>query len=205
MNIAIPGTKFTLDEAIAWLEFCCNEYYNFGSSPVSDLEYDYVIVCVKKVVPNHPFFTQKIRSMPLKNKVQLKNTVYSLDKIDVIQDRTTGAFDLDGTFAGLQSWMAKLRLKFGELKLYCSPKGDGLTGILYYEKGKLVLASTGGDGQEGQDMPAGRTKRSRPDHRCGKKFREQALMKRYLRFQERRIFRQPIVATKHKPCLVWLM
>ena len=153
MNIIVPGTKFTLDDAIAWLEFCCNEYYNYGSSPTSDIEYDYVVSCVKKIAPNHPFFTKNVRSAPNKNKVSLKNTVYSLDKIDVIQDRVTGAFDIQATFNGLRDWMTKLHAKFGDaLKLYVSPKGDGLTGIVYYEKGKLVLASTGGDGQEGRDI-----------------------------------------------------
>ena len=145
MKEVIYGTNFTLEEAIEWLEFCCNEYYNYGNSPASDAEYDHVLSCVKQFYPEHAFFTKKIRNSPNKNKTKLKNPVYSLDKAKVIQDKITGAFNLDETITAVQAWLWKLYSKFGVTTFFCSPKCDGLTGIIYYEKGRAVQAVTGGD------------------------------------------------------------
>lgn len=144
----VPGTNFTLDEAIDWLEFCCNEYYKFGASPVSDTEYNYIVECVRAIVPNHAFFTQKIRNVAAQKKIKLRSRIYPLARIEAVQDPLTGAFDVDATFCKLATWLASI----ADTQLYCSPKALGLTVILYYEHGRLVTGVTRGDGIEGHDI-----------------------------------------------------
>ena len=153
-NSIVPGTNFTIDEAIDWLMFCSDQYYILGSSPVSDADYDYVCAATRAVIPEHPFFAGIRIALNTNKKIQLKNKLYSLRQIKTAQDAKTGACSLSETFLELDDWLTKTRTKLNDDKVVCfaMPKYSGLTVVIYYENGYLISAATSGDGLEGRDV-----------------------------------------------------
>jgi len=148
----VPGTNFTVDEAIDWLTFCSDQYHSLGTSPVLDIDYDYVSAATRAVVPEHPFFA----GMPdaLRTKKQLKNKLYPLNKIQTKQDIKTGACLISATFLELENWLESIKTKLNtkEVVWFITPKYNGLTVVIYYENGYLTSAVTMGDGTEGKDV-----------------------------------------------------
>lgn len=107
-------------------------YYE-SAAIISDYEFDQLVDRLRELKPNSailhtPGWGYKQTGNKLKHKYQI---VKSLDKCrtwDEIPDR------------------------FKNKDIALSPKLDGLTGVFYYEKGKLVRAITRGNGQEGKDI-----------------------------------------------------
>lgn len=107
-------------------------YYE-GSALISDAEFDRLVDRLRELKPDSvilhtPGWGYVQTGTKVKHKYQI---VKSLDKCrtwDEIPDR------------------------FKNKDIALSPKLDGLTGVFYYEKGKLVRAITRGNGQEGKDI-----------------------------------------------------
>lgn len=107
-------------------------YYE-GTALISDAEFDRLVDRLRELDPNSKILhTPGWGYVQTGNKVKHKyQIVKSLDKCrtwDEIPDR------------------------FKNKDIALSPKLDGLTGVFYYEKGKLVRAVTRGNGQEGKDI-----------------------------------------------------
>jgi DNA ligase (NAD+) len=123
------------------------QYYVLDSPLISDSEYDRLYRELLQLEERNPSFysayspTQKVGGMPLKKfpkhrhrepMLSLQN-IYSEPEIKEVFDRWTS--DLGNSFSVL-----------------AEPKFDGLAIELVYEKGLLVVASTRGDGETGEDV-----------------------------------------------------
>lgn len=141
-------------ELVAKLNKCSQSYHGADVSIISDEDYDRLyneLVMMEKrdpsiIVPESP--TQRVGEAPNKDlpKVRHVAKMYSLDNVFNHSDlsRFWKRFD-------------KLRNTYGVENVdgfYCDYKMDGLSCEIVYEKGRIVLASTRGDGEYGEDVTA---------------------------------------------------
>lgn len=121
------------------------KYYVEDNPSISDYEYDKMYAELKSLEEQNPLLispdspTQRVGSvsekfLPYKHKYRL----YSLDN--------TYEYDV------LEDWYKKIVKEYGEQKLVCELKIDGLAIALTYEKGIFVRGVTRGDGVTGEDI-----------------------------------------------------
>lgn len=126
-------------------------YYVLDSPVVSDAEYDRLLRELQAVEGAHPELitpdspTQRVGARPLAafGEVQHRLPMTSMDNV----------FDV----AQLEEWDKRVRNALGasgEVTYTAEPKFDGVSVSLRYEKGRLVLAGTRGDGYTGEDVTA---------------------------------------------------
>lgn len=125
-----------LKELIEKANYYCDMYYNHDTSVISDQEYDALfdeIAQLEKetgvILKNSPTQTVGYKTVSELEKYVHETPLLSLGKAKLISD--------------LVSFMNKG-------KTYLGLKLDGLTTELIYENGELVMASTRGDGIEGE-------------------------------------------------------
>ena len=141
-------------DLVSKLNRCSQSYHGADVSIISDEDYDRLyneLVMMEKrdpsiIVPESP--TQRVGETPNRDlpKVQHIVKMYSLDNVFNHSDlmRFWKRFD-------------KLRNEHGVEVIdnfYCDYKMDGLSCEIVYEQGKLVRASTRGDGEFGEDVTA---------------------------------------------------
>jgi len=126
-------------------------YYVLDDPEVSDAEYDRLLRRLEKVETEWPEYrsddspTQRVGAAPASGFQVISRTVPMLS-ID-------NAMDEDE----VREWRERLVRqvgKAGETDYVCEPKMDGVAIELVYEKGRLVQASTRGDGTHGEDVTA---------------------------------------------------
>ena len=120
-------------ELIEKLKYYDDLYFNSGTSPITDTEYDLLKSAALKKYPNHPYFLSV--GAPIKSEyseVKLPYILGGLDKVDI---------------ETLQGW-----LKDKKEEIVISEKLDGISIVCTWESGKLIFAATRGDGQTGQDI-----------------------------------------------------
>ena len=145
-------------------------YYVLDDPVISDAEYDRLFNELKKLEHDYPDLvtddspTQRVGGAPLKEFNEVKHDVPMLSLDNAFTDDDIIAFDqrvhdrLDST---------------SEIEYCCEPKMDGLAINLRYENGKLINASTRGDGFSGEDVTDNiKTIRMIPLHLRGKHFPE---------------------------------
>jgi len=121
------------------------KYYVEDNPTISDFEYDKLFAELKELEKQNPLLitsdspTQRVGSisekfLPYKHKYRL----YSLDNTYKYED--------------LEDWYQKIINEYGQQKLVCELKIDGLAIALTYEKGLLVRGVTRGDGITGEDI-----------------------------------------------------
>ncbi|NKB97279.1 MAG: NAD-dependent DNA ligase LigA [Pseudomonadales bacterium] len=126
-------------------------YHVLDEPEVADAEYDALFDELLSLEAAHPELTssesptQRVGGQPLSHfeKVSHEVAMLSLDK-------TT-------TRTELEDWIQRCRNRLGDevsLNFFCEPKIDGVAVALVYEDGRLVLASTRGDGQTGENITA---------------------------------------------------
>lgn len=121
-------------------------YYLLDAPLVSDAEYDLVYRQLQTLEAEYPMFvvpdspTQKVRGTVVAKFVSHKHRVLK-----------QGLENVFGT-EGLRGWLAKITAEYGELVFVIEPKIDGLTLVLSYENGKLMVGATRGDGVTGEDI-----------------------------------------------------
>ena len=125
-----------LKELIAKANHYRDMYYNHNTSVVSDEQYDAIFDEIARlesetgvIFPNSPTQSVGYKTVSKLQKYIHETPLLSLDKTQQVED------------------IAKF-LKTGEA--FLALKLDGLTTELIYENGELVLASTRGDGMEGE-------------------------------------------------------
>lgn len=133
-------------------------YYVLDNPTISDKEYDelyYALVDLEKqsgiVLEDSP--TKKVGDTILKGfkKHKHEKKLYSLDK--------------RSDYSELFAWAEEINLKYGVQKYSVEYKYDGLRITVTYENGKLVNASTRGNGEIGEDVTAQvKTIKSLPHH-----------------------------------------
>jgi DNA ligase (NAD+) len=108
-------------------------YYNTGTSPLSDDEYDALKEMAKLQFPDDPYFQVVGAPVESSNKIKFDFVMGSLEK-----------FKPDT----VHKWLEKVYNK----TLRITPKLDGASIICKFEKGKLIWAATRGDGYEGVNI-----------------------------------------------------
>jgi DNA ligase (NAD+) len=135
-------------------------YYVLDDPELADAEYDALYDELVALEAEHPDLvtvdspTQRVGGEPLTQFASVAHPVpmLSLDKCTTTQE--------------LEDWLARNRARIehsGPLDLTCEPKIDGVAVTLLYERGRLTLGATRGDGQTGEDITANvRTLRAVP-------------------------------------------
>jgi DNA ligase (NAD+) len=135
-------------------------YYVLDSPEIADAEYDALYDELVALEADYPELvtddspTQRIGGEPLTEFETVRHRVpmLSLDKCTTEQE--------------LEDWLTRCRTRLGSdesLALTCEPKIDGVAVSLRYQRGRLVLGATRGDGQTGEDITSNiRTLRSVP-------------------------------------------
>jgi DNA ligase (NAD+) len=126
-------------------------YYVEAKPEISDREFDRMMARLVELESNHPELitadspTQRVGGQPLEGFKTVRHTVPMLS--------------IDNTYSydEVREWDVRIRkgLKPGEPVNYVVElKVDGVAVSLRYEKGKLALGSTRGDGERGDDITA---------------------------------------------------
>lgn len=110
-------------------------YYNEGTSPISDSEYDELKEQAKKIYPDHPYF-QEVGSPVDGKKVKLPFILGSLKKVKI---------------DSVEDWLEKYENKQTR-EIILMEKLDGVSILVKYNMGKVAAAYTRGDGYEGRDI-----------------------------------------------------
>ncbi len=126
-------------------------YYQNDAPEISDSKYDSLRKTLEKLETQYPVLktadspTQTVGSMPAKGFNKVKHAVPMLSLSNAFSEEDISDF------------LTRIRRFLGlsetdGIKIVAEPKIDGLSCSLRYESGKLVLAATRGDGQEGEDI-----------------------------------------------------
>ncbi len=155
-----PVEDMTLEEAGAEHERLVGEirrndelYYNRDAPALSDADYDALrkrLLAIEAkypelITPDSP--SQKVGTAPSAGFSKVRHALPMLSLNNAFEDGDVQDFiDRVRRFLGLPAEQA--------VEILAEPKIDGLSCSVRYEKGKLVLAATRGDGQEGEDVTA---------------------------------------------------
>ena len=139
-------TSFELSELRSQIDRASQAYYAPGCKPIiSDTEYDALVANLREIAPEDPRLSQVgpvYSYAELRNKVQHRSMMGSLD-------------NMPGGIDGFAEWHADLCDKAGKpVDIILSLKLDGNSIELVYENGRLVQASTRGNGTVGDDITA---------------------------------------------------
>lgn len=123
-----------------------NKMYSVGKPEITDAEYDVLVDKMKWIDPENEVLLEVGAPVSYGKKVKHEIPMGSLEKIKCQMDKSGNPVDGHGS-QELEEWVRKIN------EVVCfSPKIDGLAGELIYEDGRLVQASTRGDGFIGQDV-----------------------------------------------------
>ena len=138
--------KIKITELTEKLKKVSYDYYQQGSSGLSDKEYDELERELKELEEKFPELlttnspTQKINDDIDTNFSSIKHTTAMLSLKNIY------------TAKELEKWQESLIKKCNEKKIYCDLKIDGMAISLIYKKGTLQQAITRGNGEFGDDI-----------------------------------------------------
>ncbi|WP_104747546.1 NAD-dependent DNA ligase LigA [Helicobacter cetorum] len=131
-------------ERIEYLNTLSHHYYNLNEPLVSDATYDELYKELKDYEEKNPTLiqanspTQKVGATTL-NQFSKNSHLMRMWSLDDVFDNSE-----------LQTWLNRILKVYPNTKFVCSPKLDGVSLNLLYNKGKLVSATTRGNGLEGE-------------------------------------------------------
>ncbi|BGI50915.1 MAG: NAD-dependent DNA ligase LigA [Arsenophonus endosymbiont of Ceratovacuna japonica] len=126
-------------------------YYTLNAPEISDIQYDLMMQELKILENKHPEFitfdspTQRVGATPLKTFSQVHHKIPMLSLDNVFNEKSYLSFD------------KRIRNRLSNdnnLTFCCELKLDGLAVNLLYKHGKLIQASTRGDGIIGENITA---------------------------------------------------
>ncbi len=143
--------KFKIEELKAQIRHHNEKYYQDEKPEISDAEYDKLMIELQKLETENPELltadspTQKVGAKPLEKfeKVRHAKPMLSLGNAFSIED-VSDFLTRAKKFLGIDD--------AENTEVFCEPKIDGLSFTARYENGKLVLAATRGDGEEGENV-----------------------------------------------------
>ncbi|MGE0668236.1 MAG: NAD-dependent DNA ligase LigA [Sphingomonadales bacterium] len=150
----------TLEEAAAEHERLAGEihrndelYYSKDAPVLSDADYDALRTRLLAIETKYPELitedspSQKVGVAPSSGFSKVRHALPMLSLNNAFDDQDVADFaDRVRRFLGLKAEDV--------VEIVAEPKIDGLSCSIRYEKGRLVLAATRGDGQEGEDVTA---------------------------------------------------
>lgn len=124
-------------------------YYGLAQPVISDKEYDMLMQELKRLEEKYPQF-----SIPLSPTVRVGGTI--LEGFKTVS-HNKNMLSLDNTYSidELKEWDARVRKSLGKkekLDYVAEHKIDGVSANLVYDKGKLIIGATRGDGKRGEDI-----------------------------------------------------
>ncbi|MFL5695206.1 MAG: NAD-dependent DNA ligase LigA [Ktedonobacteraceae bacterium] len=143
------------------------EYYVKDNPTLTDAEYDQFMIELQGIEREHPELqtpdspTQRVGAGPVQDVAQHRHPVPMLSLANARSEEE------------LQSWLRRAQniLPNATFEFVCELKIDGLAMALTYDKGKLAIGATRGDGMVGEDWTANiRTLRSLPQKLRGKQI-----------------------------------
>jgi DNA ligase (NAD+) len=146
-------------------------YYVEGAAKISDREYDLLFNELQKLEQDFPELatpdspTQRVGGAPSEKFARIRHLapMLSLDKVEAAEHPTLAeepdrekrnrAQD-ENTLAELRAFDATIRKQLGrdQVQYIIEPKVDGVSISVHYQRGKLALGATRGDGTEGDDI-----------------------------------------------------
>lgn len=123
-----------LQELVEKIIYYSNCYYDDGSSPISDKEFDSLIDELKASYPNHPL---------------LSKTGWGYKILDGVEHKYHEIKGIEKKFKSVKDTEAFLNPHW---LWEVTPKLDGACVVCYYEKGMLSSCITRGDGLQGRDV-----------------------------------------------------
>lgn len=121
-----------------------NTYYNENQSLISDREFDDLLKQAEQIEKDHPGWTradsptQNIGISTMGEKVKHNRKMLSLQNTYNRQE--------------ILEWFNKMKTDHNLENVIIEPKYDGVSFAARYEKGKLILGLTRGDGEYGEDI-----------------------------------------------------
>jgi DNA ligase (NAD+) len=123
-----------IQEILETLEEAQTQYYNDGTSNLSDSEYDNLYSQLEEIDPENDFFSQV---EPTSENSHWKKSKHTFPM---------GSLAKCNTFEDFSKWINS------DFPIVLQEKLDGISICLKYSKGKLVSAITRGNGQVGEDI-----------------------------------------------------
>ena len=123
-------------------------YYVKARPEISDFEFDSLVKRLKELERAHPEFkssdspTERVGGAPLK---EFRTVPHKIPMLSL--DNTYNFQELEEFDQRVKKFLAREKAAY-----FVEQKIDGVSISLTYEKGKLVLAATRGDGREGDDV-----------------------------------------------------
>ena len=124
-------------------------YYVLDDPEISDSEYDLLMKELEGFEKKYPYLispdspTQRVGATPLKEFKTVRHTLPMLSLSNCFKEEDLEEFDQ----------RVKKNLKMtGDIEYVAEPKLDGVAVELVYERGKLMVGSTRGDGTVGEDV-----------------------------------------------------
>ena len=155
----VDAARQRLEALRAAIEEHNHRYYVLSDPVISDAEYDRLLRELEALEAEHPQLitpdspTQRVGAAPAAGFESVTHAVPMLSLANAFSDEEVAEFDR----------RVRERLDISEVRYAVEPKLDGLAIALRYEKGRLVLAATRGDGRSGEDVTSNvRTIRSVP-------------------------------------------
>ncbi|MFA7219507.1 MAG: hypothetical protein WC119_03315, partial [Synergistaceae bacterium] len=131
--------SLSIDERIEFLKYCADKYETDGSSPITDAVYDKEFYYLQSIDPNNPFFDEV-------GGIDVEHVYGTLVDHDIIMGSLNKSLDISSFKQWIQS-AYKVSQSF-----VLQYKIDGLSLSLIYDDGKLMRATTRGDGTKGIDV-----------------------------------------------------
>lgn len=145
-NYSKIDAKKRINKLYKEVAYHSNLYYNNDMPEISDFEYDMLSQEIRKIEEKFPELKKEDEDI---NKVGGKaSTLFNKVNLEVKMQSLMDVFEI----SEVKSWMDKIEEEYGKQEYVVETKIDGLSASLTYEKGKLVLASTRGDGIVGEDI-----------------------------------------------------
>ncbi|MES9939578.1 MAG: NAD-dependent DNA ligase LigA [Candidatus Thiodiazotropha sp. 6PLUC1] len=147
----IPETVARVDELRREIDYHNRRYYVYDEPQIPDVEYDRLMRELQGLEQQYPSLinpdspTQRVGDKPLSHFNEVAHQVPMLSLDNAFDEAEMGDFER----------RVQDRLKIGTeqpIHYLAEPKLDGLAINLRYEKGRLVLAATRGDGSRGEDV-----------------------------------------------------
>ncbi|MCK9309698.1 MAG: NAD-dependent DNA ligase LigA, partial [Candidatus Cloacimonetes bacterium] len=122
-------------------------YYEFANPEISDYEYDQLANQLKALE------TELSGEVPLDSPIQTIGSDLSAGTKAIPHKVRMASLENAYSLEEVESFIQKIKLETGRDNQYCAElKIDGFGINLFFDKGKLVYATTRGDGNEGEDV-----------------------------------------------------
>lgn len=145
-------TDFDYAAAVARALEAATAYYNGADSPLTDFEYDSLLVRIEEYetanpsqVIDHALFSDVAAGTAVVGDVKHPKPMLSLDKAKTI-DEVHALFE--------RAKVAAAEVGVADVRLNVEPKLDGMAVRAVYKNGRLVQVVTRGDGRAGEDVTA---------------------------------------------------